>query len=299
MKSEHRPLFILCPGRSFSSVVCTAIGQHPDLYDVPEVYLGLTDSVGELLNRASERGQRYLAYGLVRVIAELHDQNQSENSVQAAWGWLYQHRHWRTDQLYYYISDLIAPQRLVDKSPTHGRPENLERLQATFPNACFLHLLRHPHATAHSLYRVHAQRLSRHQPNQLPQLARRVEQQWLKVHRYILAFTEQMPTGQVLRIQGEALLADPDVYFPQIAEWLDIRTDPAAIEAMKHPERSPYACPGPPSAPYGNNPGFLEDPRLRVGRPSTGTLDTPLDWAKSEGHLSPETVALAHQWGYR
>ncbi len=39
-------------------------------------------------------------------------------------------------QIYHHIAELIAPRRLVDKSPTHGRLENLERLQAIFPDAC-------------------------------------------------------------------------------------------------------------------------------------------------------------------
>ncbi len=296
---RRRPLLVLCPGRSFSSVVCTAIGQHPEMYDVPEIYLGLAGSVGALLDMANEHGKKYLAYGLVRVIAQLHHHDQSEDSAQAAWAWLREHRGWTTGQVYHYIAERIAPRRLVDKSPTHGRLENLERLQATFPDAYYLHLLRHPRTNGHSLYQVHFKRLADWQPDQLPQLARRVEQQWLKVHRNIFHFTGRLPPGRTMRIQGEQLLANPDLYFSQIAEWLEIRTDRAAIEAMKHPEHSPYAQMGPPSAPYGNNQGFLEDPRLRIGLPFTGNLHDPLEWSEQGGCLSSETLALARQLGYR
>lgn len=296
---HHSPLFILCPGRSFSSVVCTAIGQHPELYDVPEIYLGIADTVGELLDRATEHGKKYLAYGLVRVIAQLHHEDQSERSALEAWAWLRAHRSWTTSRIYHHVAERIAPKRLVDKSPTHGRPENLERLRTAFPEAFYLHLLRHPNATTRSLYKVHFQRLATRQPEKLPQLAKRVERQWLKVHRNILAFIGQLPLGKTMRIQGEQLLADPDLYFSQIAEWLEIRTDPAAIEAMKHPERSSYARPGPPSAPYGNNSGFLEDPALRIGRPSTGALLGPLEWSDQGEGFSSDTIALARQFGYR
>ncbi|MFZ1829369.1 MAG: sulfotransferase [Candidatus Competibacteraceae bacterium] len=295
----RRPLLILCPGRSFSSVVCTAIGQHPEMYDVPEIYLGLVDSVGELLDMATGYGKKYLAYGLVRIIAQLHHHDQSEDSAQAAWSWLREHRYWTTGQLYHHIAECIAPKRLVDKSPTHGRLENLKRLQVIFPDAFYLHLLRHPRTNSHSLYQVHRKRLAHWQPDQLPQLTQRVEQQWLNVHRNILTFTGQLSPGRTMQIQGEQLLADPEGYFSQIAEWLEIRTDPAAIEAMMHPEYSPYACIGPPSAPYGNNQGFLEDPRLRIGLPFTGNLHDPLEWSEQGDFFSPETIALARQFGYR
>ncbi|MBK8183488.1 MAG: sulfotransferase [Candidatus Competibacteraceae bacterium] len=295
----YSPLFILCPGRSFSSVVSAAIGQHPQLYDVPEIYLAIADSVGELLIKAGEQGKKYFAYGLVRVIAQLHHNDQSEESAQSAWSWLRHHRSWTTRQLYYHIAERIAPKRLVDKSPTHGHIENLERLRAIFPNAFFLHLLRHPRTTTHSLYKVHSQRLAMRQPEKIPRLGQRVEKQWLKVHRNIIAFSSQLPLGRMMRIQGEALLTDPDSYFSQIAEWLEIRNDAAAIEAMKHPERSPYATLGPPSAPYGNNTGFLENPALRIGRPMTGPLGGPLVWAERNDGFCADTLVLARQFGYR
>ena len=40
------PLFILCPGRSFSSVVASMIGQHPDAYGLPELNLFLGPTLG-------------------------------------------------------------------------------------------------------------------------------------------------------------------------------------------------------------------------------------------------------------
>lgn len=294
-----RPLIILCPGRSFSSVLCTAIGQHPELCDLPEIYLGIADSVGELLDRASERGKRYLAYGLVRVIAELYQGDQSEDSAQAAWAWLRQRRDWSTGRLFHALAERVAPRQLVDKSPTHGQPDNLQRLRAIFPQARFLHLLRHPRGNCASLYKVHAQRASSAGSQDALLLAEQVERQWLKVHRHILAFTATLPAGQVMRLRGEDALAEPELYFAQLAEWLGIRTDAAAIDAMLHPEDSPYARPGPPSAPYGNNPGFIDDPRLRRGWPATGPLQGPLEWSPLGAGFTAETLALARSLGYR
>ena len=58
-------------------------------------------------------------------------------------------------------------------------------------------------------------------------------------------------------------MADPDAGLKDVATWLGIRTDAEAIEAMKHPERSPFASYGPSNARFGNDPGYLEQPELR------------------------------------
>jgi hypothetical protein len=38
MRVGH-PLVILAPGRSYTSVVCTMLGQHPQMYNLPELHL--------------------------------------------------------------------------------------------------------------------------------------------------------------------------------------------------------------------------------------------------------------------
>ncbi|MEA3277491.1 MAG: sulfotransferase, partial [Pseudomonadota bacterium] len=43
-------LIILSPPRSFSSVVSTVIGQHPDLYGFPELHLFIGDTVQEVID---------------------------------------------------------------------------------------------------------------------------------------------------------------------------------------------------------------------------------------------------------
>ena len=93
----------------------------------------------------------------------------------------------------------------------------------------------------------------------------------------ILQFTATLPLGQTLRVRGEDILSEPDVYLPQIAEWLGIRTDSNAIEAMKHPEHSPYACVGPDAARGGNDPKFMRSPELRGGTMRKPSLDAFLE----------------------
>jgi hypothetical protein len=100
-----------------------------------------------------------------------------------------------------------------------------------------------------------------------------------------------------MRIKGEELLSNPDIYLPQIAEWLGVRTDGEAIAAMKHPEDSPYACMGPENALYGNDINFLQNPVLRPGKVVEASLRGELEWAPGQT-FSPAVTRLARQFGY-
>ena len=71
-----------------------------------------------------------------------------------------------------------------------------------------------------------------------------------------------------------------------------------AIEEMKHPERSPYACYGPPSAHFGNDRAFLQDPVLRPARAEKHSLEGPLSWRDDGREFSAEVRELARKFGY-
>jgi len=120
---------------------------------------------------------------------------------------------------------------------------------------------------------------------------------WLAPHRTIVEFLRAVPQERQLRLRGEELLADPDAHLGRIAEWLGIDRDPAALDRMKHPEDSPFACFGPPNARFGDDPGFLEKPWLRPYANKAMELDGPLTW---DPHLSlsPEVKELALRFGY-
>jgi len=290
----QQPLIILCPMRSFSSVVCAMIGQHPELYGLPEVNLFIADTVAELLQ--IHRPRPHGSHGLLRALAQLQEQAQTDATVAKAQAWLEQHRDWTTKQLFDHLLKLVDPWIAVDKSPrTVLKREYLERAYAMYPNAYYLHLTRHPRSTAKSLLA----NLRRNAEWGGTFDAERIDPEriWLRAYQNIIEFTDGLPLGQAMRLKGEDLLSEPEVYLPQIAEWLDVSTSAEAIEAMLHPERSSYACYGPEQAKYGNDPEFLEKPGLRRGRVREPSLAGPLDWA-AEREFSQQTLKLAKQIGY-
>jgi hypothetical protein len=79
---------------------------------------------------------------------------------------------------------------------------------------------------------------------------------------------------------------------------MGLRTDEEAIGKMKHPERSPYSCFGPPSARYGNESFFLHSPALGPA-PQIHTLDGPLSWRPTAQEFLPKVKQLARQFGYQ
>lgn len=290
------PVIILAPPRSFSSVVSTMIGQHPELYGFPELHLFVAQTVGMIIDRGIRQGNYNGPHGLLRALAELHEGRQTTPAILRAALWLHERRDWSTQALFDYLLRLIAPRIGVEKSPiTCMRLSYLSYVHQCYPRARYLHLTRHPVATRKSMESFFARKALKGRL-----YSQRLEFNhlllWYHMHRNILTFTSRLPEGQVLRIKGEALLSDPDRYLPQIAEWLGVRTDRSAIEAMKHPERSPYARFGPPPARGGNDALFMQNPELRAGPVPEPSL---AEWLQGSQRrwISVDDESLFHELG--
>ena len=291
-----QPLFVLCPPRSYSSVVCGIIGQHPDCYGLPELNLFLGDTLGEGWHKYPVVKLFMGRHGLLRTLAQLHEGEQTPDTVTRAEEWVTQHFDWPVRKVFDHLQEQVGDRILVEKSPMFtGEQGYMERMLQVFPQASILHLIRHPRGMGKSFITLRSEYdVLRHV------VAADPEQAWQATHELIIAMTENLPLGQCMRLKGEALLANLETYLPQICEWLDIRTDAKAIDAMMHPEHSPYACLGPPGAPRGNDPNFLSNPaidRARLAKLQEPSLDGELSWRSGEV-FTPETRKLAKQLGY-
>ncbi|HRY14914.1 MAG: sulfotransferase [Candidatus Competibacteraceae bacterium] len=286
------PLFVLCTMRSFSSLACAMLGQHPQLYGLPEVNLAVADDLAGVYRFYARRPHGL--HGLWRAIAQLQFGAQTEHTVEQAQQWLAARQRWSSQQLFEWLIARVAPRICVDKSPVTVRhPAFLERLYRMYPKAGYLHLTRHPRSCIDSIRRLQAE-LDRNQGAQKSQWID-AEGIWQRTNQHILHFKSRLAPGQYMHIQGEALLSHPDLYLAQIMEWLDLRTNAAAIRAMHHPENSPYACLGPDNACYGNDPNFLANPHYRWQPLPVVSLHDPLGRA---AQLAPLTLKLARQLGY-
>ena len=81
-------LIILSPPRSYSSVVATQIGQHPQLYGFPELRLFVGETVAEILAFSQQRASNDFPGppGLVRTLAQIHEGVQTEATIIKALG---------------------------------------------------------------------------------------------------------------------------------------------------------------------------------------------------------------------
>ncbi len=308
-----KTLIILCPPRSFSSVISTMIGQHPELYGFPELHLFSAETVREMIATYSTRG-KVAAPGLLRTLAQEHHGIQSTETVLQALDWLMERKDWTTEKLFNYLIELINPKIGVEKTPnTSKRKQFLQRAYQICPDAYYLHLTRHPLSTRKSIFEFAKNREQKQQrKSDINNKKYSAEGLlfWYCMHVNIINFMNTLPTIQTMRIKGENILSQPDLYLKQIAEWLNIRTDDEAISAMKYPEKSPYAYIGPFPCPGGNDPKFMRSPILRSGTVKEPNLDKffkQKQWqpedikkvASSDDKFKQKVSELAHFLGYQ
>jgi hypothetical protein len=292
------PVFVLAPARSHSSVVTTAIGQHPELHAFPELGLYRRATIGPILfdppgwkgiPSAARRG------GLLRALAHHNYGDQGHDAVLEAYHWLRCRRAWSGAHVYDYLLASVAPKIGVEKTPDNSNNDaSLARLAVAYPRGRFLHLTRHPLTTQLSMHDAWS-RLSFWEvpPKLFHQFCMAA---WLFHHERILRFTSSLTPEQTIRVRAEDILNHPRREMAAICRWLEIDSGSEAVTAMCHPERSPFASVGSQDAPYGNDPKFLRSPKMRrVEIPPS--LDIPGDWVVDPWLLTA-TVELAHRLGY-
>lgn len=293
-------VIILAPPRSFTTVVSAMLGQHPQLYGIPETYLFTCDSVSEWATLY--RGTDHMD-GALRAVAEVIFGQQSKPTINLARQWLQARSLLTTSDVIRLLGRRLSPAILVEKTPAASeRLESMRRMGRDFPAARFVHLTRHPLSQVRSRLQRRLHAGTADTPAALAEAAQALGEEpellWLRTHTAILRFLQEVPCDHQLRARGEDVLAAPDEALPRIAEWLGIRTDDEAIDAMKHPERSAFARAGPPNAVRGGDEKFFEDPILRWDSRGEPRLDQPVPWRSSEESLGREVRELACRLGY-
>jgi hypothetical protein len=121
---------------------------------------------------------------------------------------------------------------------------------------------------------------------------------WYDVNVSILDFLDEIPKDRWIRVRGEEFLVNMDELLITICEWLGFPHGEDELEAMKHPEHSPFACIGPVNARLGNDINFLNNPKIRPARVSNVELGAPLSWRPDKASLFEEVQELARGFGY-
>jgi hypothetical protein len=298
--NRFSPIFVLATARSYSSIVTTMIGQHPDLAGLPELKLFCCGTIGEL--EASlprywmERGVTHRSPGLVRALAEIEFGSQTLECLSEARAWLRERQDWSGADVLDVLLTRLHPRLAVEKSPDNILDDTgLKRMEAAYPRARYLHLTRHPVTTQRSVQEHRSRTVPAHPLDGEPMSG---IGSWYDIHRRILHFAAGLPADRYLRVRAESILNDTKSQLYAISGWLGIRVDDNAIESMRHPEASPFACPGPAGSGVtgGNDPAFLHDPiPHRVEVPCR--LEPPEGWV-ADSSIWKMVAELANRLGY-
>lgn len=300
------PVFLLAPPRSYTSLVNAMIGQHPQAFGLPELCLFNVDRLMGLWDDDEGESPERLAMwrqGLMRAIAEIYCGEQSTATINMAYLWASVREDWESGRVYRELVDKLDPLVAVEKSPSYTT--TVPRMQAmyrTFPDARFIHLIRHPVGQGKSLTKIDEDNafltlmgaFEIHEDHAIfePQIA------WHDINLNILEFLENVPAEQQIRVRGEDIMADPRIRLAEIARWLGWRDDAESIEEMMHPERSPFACIGPWTAMFGNDSNFLSGPTFRPHKPKIPKADSPLPWRTDGQGLYPQVLSMMREFGY-
>ncbi|MBD2580663.1 type I polyketide synthase [Oscillatoria sp. FACHB-1406] len=214
--------FILSSPRAGSTLLRVMLAGHPDLASPPELHLLPFDTMGE---RESELGLSHLGEGLQRALMELQgmDGDAAEDLVAKLTA-----ENRSIPEVYAQLQTLAGERLLVDKSPTYAfHRETLERAEAMFSGAKYVHLARHPYAVIESFCRLRMDKLvgtGQENPFQL------AESIWTKSNQNIIEFFEGIEAERHYLLHYEALVKNPEVEMQKLCDFLEIPYNEALLE---------------------------------------------------------------------
>jgi acyl transferase domain-containing protein/acyl-CoA synthetase (AMP-forming)/AMP-acid ligase II/pimeloyl-ACP methyl ester carboxylesterase len=220
-KSDRPIAFILSSPRSGSTLLRVMLAGHPDLVSPPELHLL---PFATMQDRQQELATSYLGEGLQRALMELKgiDAAASQQLIAELVA-----KNTATAEVYQMLQQLSGDRLLIDKSPTYANDiNNLYAAEATFSNAKYIHLVRHPYAVIESFARMRMDKLlgaSEASPDRL------AEAIWTQSNQNVLDFTQTIDPNRVLLVHYEELVARPESVMERICEFLAIPFRPEVL----------------------------------------------------------------------
>jgi hypothetical protein len=272
------PIFLLCPARSCSTVSVAIMAGHPEIYGFPELRAFSGDfhtrTIGAWLHEPAtgERPAELIRAGqsgVLRSLAEVHERSQNQQALARAYQWLSVRENWTTVELMDYLMAAVAPQIALEKSPeTAWSDASLAACLASYPQAHFIHLTRHPVSSLTSMQRLWA----RYCPDRTV-LAALSATAWYTSHLRISRLLASLPPEQWLRVRAEDLVNKPSAELPRILNWLGLACTPEIVGEMCQTQNWVYVSHRRFRA-GGGDPAFFKSPELHaVALPAGITFD--------------------------
>ncbi len=222
LRPSQGPIFVLSAPRSGSTLLRVMLAGHPELFAPPELHLAPYRTLREWQEHTRPG---HLDEGLLRALVELRSYS-PEQARQEVEAWI--EEGLSTVEALARLAELCAPRLLVDKSPTTAlSAEGLARLAEAFPDARFVHLLRHPLAVVESMLRMRMHAILADGPVQDPQLL--AEQAWSTVQDNARELKKRLPAPRWVELRYEQLVSQPIEAMRALCHGLGLPLVPAVL----------------------------------------------------------------------
>ena len=295
------PLIVLSSPYSSAALVASMLGRHPSAYAVPELNLFAEPCLSDLLDRLPANRM----HGLLRAVAQIYGGEQTLESIEMARRWIFRRARQETPIVYRELCQRVTPRRLIEVSPLYtegGHEKILRRIRDAFPEADYLHLVRHPFAQCLSWLKdpsalPELQRLESFDPSS-DRLLLDPQFDWYRRHSAIVAFLREVASERQRCVLSEDVLADAQGELARLCSWLGFEWNQENVDAMLHPEHSPFSGPGPYGTEGGTDPAFLASAHYQRQPREDQPLDQALPWRPDGGQFVPKLIELARSFGY-
>jgi amino acid adenylation domain-containing protein len=229
--AEKNPpaLFVLSPPRSGSTLLRVMLGGHPALFSPPELELLSFNTMGERKAAFPGRDSFWLE-GVIRAVMEARGcgPDEAKALVDVA-----ESEDWTAQRFYGWLQENLSGRILVDKTPSYALdPAILERAEASFADARYIHLIRHPYGMIRSFEEAKLDQLFFRQPHRFSRRAL-AELIWLVSHRNVTAFLADVPAERQHWVRFEDLVSDPEGEMRRACAFLGIEYHPDMADPYK------------------------------------------------------------------
>jgi amino acid adenylation domain-containing protein len=293
---NRRAVFLLSAPRSGSTLLRVMLAGHPRLFAPPELELLSFDDMAQRKAAFAGRNSFWLE-GLIRALMEIHGSRPEEATalVERA-----EAEALPTRELYRRIEEWIGNRLLVDKGSAYSlSPGTLERAEAEFNGALYIHLIRDPRAMIHSFIEAKLDQVFF--PHAHPFTRRELaELIWVVSHQNIVRFLAGIPEERQRWVRFEELVRDPRAVLTGICDLLGLPFHPDIVDPYSNVESRMTDGLHAESRMLGD-PKFLAHRTVDAGaaeRWREGTADLPLgepthELAATLGYATREDAASA------
>ena len=289
-KQNHKnppAIFILAPPRSGTTLLRIMLAGHPQLFAANELQL-------LHFNTLQERKEAYTgkfslwSEGTIRTIMELKNCNADEaKSIMQN----FEKDNLGTQDFYHVLQNWVGNRIIVDKSPSYAMDMMaLEKAEADFDNAIFIHLSRHPYSMIKSFEKMHMDQvmfLKKHSYNS----RNTGELIWAESHQNISNFLKNIPTDRQFRIFYEDLVQQPKEVMQEMCETIGLPFHPNLLNPYLDIEKKMTDGLYDYSKPMGD-PNILKHGSIKSKKAE--------EWkkVKDDNFLHPQTWKLVKKIGY-